>query len=254
MEWWLQASGINGVKEFFSFSSAEVFNPEKQPRKGLKTSLEYFDKLFGVKASYSMKGSMSKNHTEAQIAFLRGEAAMIINASWLEREMKEDIPEGTEIRMMRFPTIKEAQKDESGKTISVAYSPFPDYMIIPKVAENKEGAKKFLVYFSQDSMLQYFFKYTGTLTPFDYTPDTQTVSQFSKDCVDIWSTSETYFDLPTGDLKYVVKKFVSTQPYTQLIYGVDGGGTTVSRWLNQEYQVAKDNWSYWQEQAAELGK
>ncbi|MCI6734255.1 MAG: extracellular solute-binding protein [Clostridiales bacterium] len=252
MTYWMQASGTDGVKQFYEYSDAEVFNPEKEPRKGLGVALGYFTKLFGPDADYSLTGSMSKNHTEAQIAFLQGKAAMIINASWMEREMINDIPEGTTIGMMRFPYIAEAKK-EGDEYKKVNYSPLPDYMIIPKQAAEKEGAKKFLAYLAGDKMLQYFFDYTSALMPFDFMPDTTKASQFAKDCIAIWSDSETYFDLPTGRLGNFVNKFVSTIPYNSLVYGVDQDGTTVSRWMNQEYSTAKSNWAYWTSLADEMG-
>jgi ABC-type glycerol-3-phosphate transport system substrate-binding protein len=115
MSLWIQSAGIAGMEEFFSYGSAEVFNYQKQPGKGKYEALEAFTQLFGPNTNNSLKGSMSKNHTEAQMSFLKGEAAMIINGSWLETEMIRDLPKGFEMRMMRVPYLSTAQKDAEGK-------------------------------------------------------------------------------------------------------------------------------------------
>lgn len=253
MTFWMQSSGIDGLKEFFEFDSAEVFNPEVHPGKGKQEALEAFTRLFGPDASYSLKGSMSKNHIEAQMSFLRGEAAMIINASWMEVEMKEDLPEGFEMRMMRFPYISTAKRDGNGDFIKVNYATTPDYIIIPKAAPNKEIAKKFLVFMAKDEMLKYFTKHTGSLRPFEYdvTGLRENLSAFVNDCIDIWETSESYFDMPKGILAFkgYVRKYLTAVPYSLLIYGPDNDGTTASRFCRQEYQEAKGNWSKWLDEA-----
>ena len=154
--------------------------------------------------------------------------------------------------MMRFPYIKEAKKD-GDEYVKINYSPLPDYMIVPKQAPEKEGAKKFLAYLVNEKMLQYFYDYTGATMPFDFTPDTSKSTLFAKDCISIWSESKTYFDLPSGKLANFVNKYVSIVPYNALVYGVDHDGTTASRWLNQEYAVAKENWGYWNSLADEMG-
>lgn len=245
--WWLQSSGLEGVKEFYEFASAEVYNYNKQPRKGLMDALKAFDSLFGYEnTKYSLRGSMSKNHTEAQLAFLRGEAAMIPNASWLECEMKEDIPQGFELRLMRTPYLTNAQRDESGAYRKVTYGCHPDYMVIPKQAANKEGAKAFLVYTCREDMLLLFTKYAGTLRPFQY--DIMSIydelTPFVQSCIDIWYGADSFFEASSSKLykKGLVDMYVTQIPYPALIYGVDNGGTTVERFMKAEYLKMTEEW------------
>lgn len=250
MTYWLQASGVNGVKEFYNFESVDVYDYNKQPGSGKLEALEAFTEVFGPDVQYSLKGSMSLNHTEAQLQFLNGAAAMTINGSWLEREMINDLKSSSvKMRMMSFPYIETAQKDDNGDYIKVNYSAVPDYMFIPKAATEKEGAKKFLIYLAKDEMLNFFTKYAGSPRPFEYNYS-QTVSEMSafvQDCFKIREESDCY--LPASKSPLYVKNYVQLWytgiPYIGLINGPDKDGYTPSRYLRMQYQEAKASWSKW---------
>lgn len=254
MTHWLQSSGIEGFKKFMDFDSVEVYNPEQQPGKGKLEALEAFDSIFGYGKGNDLKGSMSKNAQEAQMNFLRQEAAMIINASWMETEMINDIPEDVNIRFMRFPYIETAQKDSNGDYIKINYATTPDFMIVPKAIPEaqKAGAKKFLVYLSKDESLRYFTKYSSSLRPFDYdvTPVKDELSDFARDVFEIASTSENYFPMISKKWKLTpCPVWYPTQPYSLLIFGLDNGGTTPLRFCKTEYQYAKGQWDDWMRKA-----
>ena len=253
-QWWLQSAGLEGVKEFYKFESVEVYNYNKYPRKGLYDALKAYDSLFGSKSTkYSLRGSMSKNHIEAQLSFLRGEAAMIPNASWLECEMKEDIPEGFDLRLMRAPYLSNAKKDDSGDYIKVSYGTHPDYVIVPKQAQNIEGAKKFLIYTASEEMLKLFTIYSGALRPFEYDVMSiyDEVSNFTKSCIDIWYGADEFFECSPAKVykKSLVDMYITMIPYAAITYGVDNGGTTVEQFLRSEYVKALDEWDTWMAKA-----
>ena len=174
---------------------------------------------------------------------------MIINGSWVETEMIRDIPAGYEMRMMRIPYLETAQKDADGNFIPINYGMTPDFMIVPSAAPQKEMAKKFLAFMAKEEMLQYFTKYSSTLRPFTYDVSelAPSLSKFTNDVIDIWSTSETYFGIRTGALKgnYEVVPWITGQPYTLLVYGPDNDGTTPLRYCRLQYQEAKNNWQRW---------
>ncbi len=251
--WWLQSSGIDGLNDFYAFESSEVYNPAKQPSKGKLEALETFVDFFGPEAQkYAVTGSMSKNHTTSQLDFLKGTAAMIPNGNWFESEMKADIAamkDPIEIKMMRVPYMETAQKDENGEYKKINYAATADYMIIPAKAPNVDGAKKFLIYSAKDEMLQLFTKYTGATRPFDYdlSPVMDRLSSFSKSCIEIWESSETYFDSSNSPLyvKGYAKKFITAQPWALLVYGPDNDGTTPERFCDSEYMEAEGNWETW---------
>ncbi len=253
--WWLQSTGYDGVEEYFNFESPEVFNPDKQPEKGKLEALEAFVKLFGPDVDYSLEGSMSKNHIEAQIAFLRGEAAMIPNASWLESEMVNDMPEGFELRLMEAPYIDTARKNPDGTYEKYSFGCSPDYAIIPSGAPEKEGAKKFLIFISRDDMLRLFTKYAGTLRPFNYdiTPIYDELTEFTKSCIDIAKDSTFWLETCRNDYYthgYVQIFLNTTNPFPPLIFGPRSKGTTPIQFCLSEYQYALDNWDRWTQEIA----
>ncbi len=249
--WWLQASGYEGVEEYFKFEDVEVFNPEKQPAAGKLAALEAFTEVFGPDVDFSLEGSMSKNHIEAQIAFLRGEAAMIPNGSWIESEMIEDMPDGFEMRFMGAPYIDSARKNSDGSYEKYTMACSPDYAMVPAKATNKEGAKKFLSYVSNDRMLQLFTKYAGTLRPFEYDlePIYDELTEFTKSALEITDGATMWFETTRSELykKGYVQCFVpNNNPFPALIFGPNAvNGTTPEKYCLSEYAYALQNWDAW---------
>lgn len=249
--WWMQSSGYEGMRKFYDLESVEVFNPSVQPSLGRKESLAEFERFFtGEEAtSFSMTGSMSKNHITAQVDFLRGNAAMIPNASWMEREMKDTMPENFKMALMSVPYIESAQKDESGNYIRCNYATSPDYMFIPKGASEVEGAKKFMVYMCKDEMLRLYTKYAGAPRPFDYDTDgIEGISYFTQSVLDVWSSSKRFFMYskhPAYMKSLVQINGGYMDPYASIIYGE----LTATKFTNAVYLNALDNWEQWMNDA-----
>ena len=160
----------------------------------------------------------------------------------------EAMSDPIEIKMMRVPYMETAQK-ENGEYVKINYAATADYMIIPAQAPNIEGAKEFLIFSARDDMLQMFTKYTGATRPFTYdlTPVQDTLSTFAQSCLEIATTSETYFDISYSPLyvKGYAKKFITAQPWSLLVYGPENDGTTPQRFCDQEYLEAEGNWAEW---------
>lgn len=246
--WWLQASGIDKVKEFFALESPEVFNPAIEPTIGKQKALEAFKTFFGSGANehskYVLTGSMQKDAYTAQLDFLNGNAAMIINGNWFEQEMSELIESmNFRAKMMPAPFLTDAQKDENDKYISINYAAGGfDFMSIPSKAANKEGAKKFMAFMLRDDMLKRFAVTTGSVRPFesDYESIMPNLSEFSRSVIEIIeNSSESYFDLNTGKFKYSRSfKFLTSNPYISIV-----NGNNPSTFVASEYQEAKVRWN-----------
>lgn len=117
MNLWIQRSGLDAVKEFFAFGDVEVFNPAKEPYKGYVSAWKDFAKYFGPDgfSKYCLSGSMSKEVYDAQRDLINGEAAMMINADWLEREMINLVDEtGFKMKLMQFPVVSDAKRMKTG--------------------------------------------------------------------------------------------------------------------------------------------
>ena len=242
--WWMQISGIDGVKSFFDFDSAEVYNPATQPALGKKQALEEFLRFYSPDKGYCISGSMSKDHTTSQMDFINGKAAMILNGNWMECEMKTNMDEDFTMGMMSVPYVKNAKKDADGNYVKVNYTAPPDYIIIPKEAANISGAKKFLTFMTSDEMLKLYTKITGSPRPFDYDlASIDGISKFNQDVLKLRAESNTMFDFSRkGVYMYgYAPKYIGGQPYSALIRGE----MTPQRFCNLEYVEADDNWDEW---------
>lgn len=242
--WWLQASGVEGLNKFMEFESAEVYNPMKAPGDGKLSMLEAFEELIVAnRTTYTLKGSASKDHLMSQVSFAQGQAAMIPNGSWIEKESGTAIKD--EIRMMQVPMLANAKTDKDGKPIKINYTGQPDYMLIPSKADNKEGAKKFLAFTCKDELLLKYTSLTGAPRPFDYDISKAEVTPFVKSCIDIWSNSTSWFESSTSKFWTSGKasKFQTTNPYTTLLS--KAGTITALGWCQSEYSAVSGTWQSW---------
>lgn len=245
--WWLQVSGKDKMDEFMRFESADVFNPDavSSPSYGKYTMLETFENLIVKnRKEYTANRSASYDHYQAQQAFGARAAAMIPNGSWIMNESGEDIDD--EIAMMPVPLMADAKKDSDGEYYTYNYSGQPDFLLIPKIAENKTGAKLFLAYMCRDDMLIDYTNTTGTPRPFDYDLSKCTeVNAFQRSCLDIFMNSATWFEASTSPLwtGLKVKKFNAGSPYTQLI--AQYPKVTADSWCASEYSGVKGAWPGW---------
>lgn len=96
---------------------------------------------------YFSDSLISLSHTEAQMEFINGNAAMIAAGSWLKNEMGDSWPEGFELRYMATPAADNADAE---KFVVVSGNLFG----FPSKAANKEWIGEFLqTYFSPESAL-----------------------------------------------------------------------------------------------------
>lgn len=93
-------------------------------------SLEALKRLYDD--GFIMDGTEALSHTEAQAAWLQGQAAFIPCGTWLENEMKDVIPEGFELTINAFPGFAEgdvmpqaAASISAGETFIVPAGPNP---------------------------------------------------------------------------------------------------------------------------------
>lgn len=244
--WWMQSVGLEGYKSFWEFGSPDIYDLTKSPASGKLAALTEFEKFFDIETGYSVSGSMSKDHTTAQMDFMRGQAAMIINANWMETEMKTSTPEGFEMGMMAIPFLENAYS-EDGVPVQYNYTTAPDYMIIPSEAAQKELAKEFLLFSVSDDMLQMYTELTGSMRPFEYEiEDESKISDFAKDAFAIYKNSVSYFDFSRENIymKGYAKKYLNGgDPYSLLVRGE----VTPSRFCNLEYAEADSDWTTWLE-------
>ena len=103
-----------------------------------------------------MKGTVAINHTQSQMQWLNHRAALMSCGSWLESEMKTNIPLGFE---MRYSTASLVTKSQKPTVVLMGGG-----MYIAAKGKNKENAKEFLRFMYQDKYLLGIMESYGYMT------------------------------------------------------------------------------------------
>ena len=256
--WWAQYEGKDNLDAFYSFSSPEVFNPEKSL--GKKYSMQkLYDFFFGNNGRYCMNGCMNKDHMDAQTDFLQGKAAMVPNGSWFAMEMQELLVDLPDFRLGMFypPTLSDEAgnairadyEDENGKPIAMAE--IGASYFIPAAAANKEDAKDFLLFCQRYSSCELVTQKNNMVRPLKYNkdPSSATYSNLSEFGKSILSIGNDYFIYtPNSKAAIALSGLIAVWP--------QGGAWTVKMYENPErytadyclesdYEYVKSNWDYW---------
>lgn len=100
------------------------------------TMLERLEEF--VKNEYLHPGTISFDHTQAQMEFLQGKAAMVSSGCWIENEMKNVMPEDFEWGFMPFPG-----NDDGQKQVILTSESVPGYVWKNRPEINKKWSKEF---------------------------------------------------------------------------------------------------------------
>lgn len=228
--WWAQYEGLDNMKTFYEFASPEVFQQQ-----GKLKALEAFETLVGDQSN-STTGVNGLIHTQAQMQFINGFAAMIPNGIWIESEMKAALPADFEMKMMPIPTIEGAAEPKINNSM------LGDFIVVPKQARNKELAKEFLRFMSTNEALLQYTKDTGTPRPFEYDPtQIEGLTPFIQSALEIWKNSKSFYIISKSPLYYGV--YVNTYPRSGAPYGdiYLGEETAQSVWVG-DYQYVVERW------------
>lgn len=100
--------------------------------------------LAKLKGSF-MSGTVQLNHIQSQMSWLQHKAALISSGSWMESEMKSDIPTGFN---MRFTAASLVTADQKKTAILM-----PSGVAVAEKAKNKDNALAFVRYLYRDEVL-----------------------------------------------------------------------------------------------------
>lgn len=114
---------------------------------------------------YFQNGAQGMSHTEAQMEFLQGKAAMIPCGTWLQSEMKKQMPPGFKMAFFLTPAIEGGLGDPS--TLQVGIEPW----LLPTQGENTALAVDFFKYMTSKRKAREFVLQKGTLTAVRGTAD-----------------------------------------------------------------------------------
>jgi N-acetylglucosamine transport system substrate-binding protein len=107
---------------------------------------------------YFQPGANGMSHTEAQMEFLNERAAMIPCGTWLESEMKKQLPPGFRMRFFLPPTVPGGKGDPTA--VQVGVEPW----LIPTQGANTALAIDFFKYLTSKKKAREFVLAKGTLT------------------------------------------------------------------------------------------
>ncbi len=251
--WVYEYEGIANLDEFYSFDSAEVFNPATY--KGKMYALQNLQKFFYDEGNYTMAGSAGMTHIIAQSNLIQGKAAMMLNGSWFENEMSSVLQQNPDIEMGMFaiPEVSDAAgkplhangytTENEQKVIQASYG---SYYFIPANAANKDDAKAFLQFLSEPEANEIYTRYSNAIRPFEYelSPDAEVytdMSSFGKSVLKV--ASENYLYAPNITNPIAIKGLTGfwsrgKTPYIDIRDGIE----TINMALQNDYDYALNNW------------
>ncbi len=107
---------------------------------------------------YLQKGANGMSHTEAQMEFITGRAAMIPCGTWLHSEMREQLPpSGFEMEFFLPPVLDNGKGDPTAVAIGI------EPWVIPTDGKNRELAVDFYKYLTTPKKARQFVEEKGTL-------------------------------------------------------------------------------------------
>ncbi len=109
---------------------------------------------------YLPHGAMAMTHTESQMEWCNGRAAMIFCGLWLENEMKNSIPPGFEMACFPVPTIEGGKGDPNA-----VYGGGAENFFIFKDGKHPREALDFLKFMLSRQAAQSYIKQLDTLSP-----------------------------------------------------------------------------------------
>ena len=101
------------------------------------------------------------SHTEAQMEFLQGRAAMVFCGTWFPGEMKNVIPEGFEYSTFAIPSVK---SDRDIKGDSTAMGVGAQYFFLCNNSKEPKLAGEFIKFMCSPGIMSSFVKNNEALT------------------------------------------------------------------------------------------
>lgn len=120
-----------------AYAAQESLEPGSFHNDAMVETLSWLERLSGT---HFLKGSLGMSHTEAQLEFFQGRAAMLFCGSWLFSEMQDNIPEDFELGAFALPLPISKSADPHA-----SYATSGSWFVFKKSA-NPEAGVQFLRY------------------------------------------------------------------------------------------------------------
>lgn len=236
--WWANYGGIEEIRTFKQMESPSVYKTTAREK-----AVDALLTLIGGNGAPKNSGSsLGANLTDSQMDFANGKALMTPSASWLETGIKEVVPEGFEMALIAPPTIAGGSDEKN------LYGHVDEWLVIPKDAENKSAAKKFVSFIFSEEGLRDFFEKTNTTSTFkvDYTKaNTSQLSEFSKSVLSLRMNNNIFYRESSSPLMAAgIANFWQYKQVTEMVTQ----GQTAAQIVDYDYNSVVKDWSYWQTQ------
>ena len=143
-----------------SAGGIQAFNDAQNLKPGAWKSLAFLRAAYMVAElrdkGYFQKGAMGMSHTESQMEFVLGRAAMIPCGTWLGSEMKNQLPKNFHMAFINPPILKDG-KDPTATSAGV------ETWIIPMDGKNHDIAADFFKFMTSLDMAKKFVIKKNTL-------------------------------------------------------------------------------------------
>ncbi len=275
--WWIQVDGLESWKNFWKFENKDVFQS-----RGRNVALDTFYNLFydfnAQTGQWVQDTNAFKQYddlSQAELAVVNGEAAMMVNQSCFYNEMKSEIRklDNANFQMMETPLVEKSfimnntntpgiydAWDGTLATDSVAYCPTWDIIVVPEKATNKENAMKFLKFINTSEANKIFAKRADIVRPIKNCDPSkvQGVSTFLKSCSKISDDNTVVQKLISAPMYYVNAGPLSAWPNQNKPWFVFTTTTSarkmnVSEYKNDMNEYVNREWDGWVEKAERAG-
>jgi|GEM_PF-1953726 ABC-type sugar transport system, periplasmic component len=193
-----------------------------------KTALDRFASMY--KNGYFTKDILGTDYMQAQVLFFKGKAAMLLSGSWLQSEMKDQIPEGFEYEFIAPPVVSSADIKKVLPEFTVGF-------LFCKGAKQEKEAKELVRYWYSSKFMKSYAEKMGepTITQKMAQPDE---SKFSKA---EWSIKQA---VEASDTDIVSLDFTSwyptiTKTFEDGAIGIIAGNETVEGLLKKSEAEAE---------------
>lgn len=149
LPWALSVGGPDAVK------AAQNLEPGAWKSPAMLKAAQMIDEL--NKKGYFQRGATGIDHTESQMQFLQGKAAMIPCGTWLYSEMHKNIPKGMKMQFMLPPVVASGKGEPSSLLIGI------EPWMVPTEGKNKKAGIEFFKYMTSLTKAKEFVEKKGTL-------------------------------------------------------------------------------------------
>jgi N-acetylglucosamine transport system substrate-binding protein len=129
-------------------------------------------------------------HTESQLQFVQGNAAMVFCGLWLENEMKNTTPPDFEMRAFTLPAVEGAKGNPR-----LFHGQGMEYLFVPRDGKNQDIAFEFARFLISPKAAPDMGRSIGVISPLEGATPRDTVSSAQQSALDIIEASQGLFNV-----------------------------------------------------------